>query len=388
MFLHPSLYLTALAFAWTIYWLIPARQYVFRAALLSVFSLSLVSLFVPFLGIALLISSACSYAYSRWICPRWPGKIPAAAAIAIQATLMFLPDISDISYITQGFALAGLAYFTLRNIGFVIDAYKGKLNHDFLDLLFLNSFFPTYSAGPIENIKTFNTGSCDVAFRAEYALLGVTRILIGILKFYFVVEYLVDPIIITYFPTTPEDVANANALVVLVLIILSWFGLYMSFSGYSDIAIGSSYCFGLRVRENFNFPFLARNIQEFWQRWNISIMNFTSEYIYTNYVRVTGRRFVGLFLVFIAIGAWHHLTLNYLVWGLGHASAMALLITLNRKQWYRAFQAKTREIRLVHWSLSALSRLATITFVSLLSAFANASSLDTGMTYLEGLAPW
>ncbi|MEM8630278.1 MAG: MBOAT family O-acyltransferase [Pseudomonadota bacterium] len=386
MFLTPGLYLLALGFACLVYWAVPQRHFGLRAAFLITFSLALVTLYIPALGLAVVLSSLLAYAYT-WVQGRLPGKWTAAAFIAIQVGLMLLPDLADLSVVEQAFTLTGIAYFTLRNAGFVIDVYKQKTQSKFSDLIFLNVFFPTYSAGPVENIKTLNTRSCDTGFQAEFILLGAARILVGILKFYVVTQYILDPVAKYFLPNSSAELDYSTPIGVWASLVFGWFSLYISFSGYADIAIGSSRMFGIRVRENFNFPIFATNIQNFWQRWNISIMNFTSEYVYLNFVRVTGLRVGGLFLVFLCIGIWHHFTVNYVIWGLAHATAMTVYLKLDRHERYRAFRSSVQSRRAGRWGLACCGWFLTITFVSLLSGFANAESLKGGLQVLSGLLP-
>jgi alginate O-acetyltransferase complex protein AlgI len=384
MFLHPSLYLLMLLFAAVVYWLIPRGLWVARSVFLSVLSVLLVTLMMPVLGIFLIGSTLVAYAYS-YVRLRSDSIWLAAVFVAAQVALMLGPDLTGESQAMQAAAFVGLAFFTLRNIGYVVDVYKQKTDASYLDLLFLNAFFPTYSAGPVENVKTVNSSSCDTSFDLSEILLGATRILVGILKFYYVADVLLDPVIDKNFPTTAADIAAASPGTALVLAILGWVTLYVQFSGYADIAIGSSRMFGIRIQENFNYPFLATNIQKFWQRWNMSILNFVSEYIYLNFVRQTGLRIVGLYLVFLAIGMWHRVSLGYLFWGLAHGSAMALHVTLRRQPFYQSWQEYLQSRPLIAWPTMFITWALTISFVSIVSAVGAAPNLDTSVAYLRAL---
>ena len=81
--------------------------------------------------------------------------------------------------------------------------------------------------------------------------------------------------------------------------------------------------FGVILPENFNKPFLATNIQEYWQRWHISMSGFIGTYIYKSYVRATNKRKLGIFISFVFAGLWHKISIPFLIWGIGHGSLMA-----------------------------------------------------------------
>lgn len=381
MFINPSLYLASLVFCLPIYWLLFKNDAVSRGIFLSVFSLALIGLLLPALVPLTILSSAIAYGY-KFVCKTYPSKTVAAIAGALQLLIMWLPDLTDLDKITLGMALVGLAYFTLRNIGVIIDIYKGKISPSFLDIVFLNTFFPTYSAGPVENLKTLNVNSCNATFDTSEFLVGIARVLLGILKFYFLSAVLLVPILGEFPPTAESAILEADAFTIVTAILFSWLQLYAAFSGYSDIAIGSSKLFGIRVRENFNSPFLARNIQEFWQRWNISIMNFVSEYFYLNFVRVTGRRVFGIFLAFFVMGMWHHLSWNYLIWAFAHGGAMALFMVFRRSKASVIVSDLKSNNRGFNFIWVSLSRVITIFFVSLASAIATAPDLETGLAYI------
>ena len=384
MFLHPSLYLAALLFATIVYWTIPRSQWRFRALFLTVMSSALVSLMVPSLGLFLIGSTLVAYAYQRvrrttasfWV---------AAIFVLAQIAMMIAPDLVDMGRLAHLFTLVGMTYFTLRNIGIIIDIYKGKARPTLLDILFLNAFFPTYSAGPIENIKTVNAASCDVGYDTADFQMGAVRILVGILKFYLVSGTVLKQFSTTAFPQTLAAIEAAPALMVVAMALVNWLSLYVAFSGYADIAIGSSKLFGIRIRENFNFPFLATNIQIYWQRWNISVMNFVSEYVYLNFVRKTGWRTIGIYLVFLAMGMWHRVSSNYVIWAIAHGSAMSLLVLLRRRRFYQQWQTRVAASPLLRMPVMGLGWALTMVFVSVVSAVGTAPDLAHGLAVLRAL---
>jgi alginate O-acetyltransferase complex protein AlgI len=99
---------------------------------------------------------------------------------------------------------------------------------------------------------------------------------------------------------------------------------YFQFAGYSDIAIGISLLLGYRIMENFNYPFLASNMQEFWSRYHMSLSAFCRDYIYTPIASYYRKPLLGLFATMAIIGLWHEITLPFLIWGLLQAAGIYL----------------------------------------------------------------
>lgn len=382
MFLHPSGYLLLLISTAGIYWLVPASQPKTRALILIVFSLVAIGLFSPQLAGLVVLATLAASAYrrvhaasaSRWLL---------AAFIMVQLAIMLAPDITHLSEPKAFLVTIGITFFTMRNIGYVIDLHKNKTQAGFLDLLFLNSFFPTYSAGPVENTKTFNVDTCRAGFDLSNLLMGVCRILLGILKFYYISDILLEGFLTQHFPTEAKQIAKLNFDDIYIFVVLKWITLYVAFSGYADIAIGSAKIFGLHVRENFRLPFLARNIQDFWQRWNISVMKFVSEYIYLNFVRYTGYRITGLLIVFLAIGFWHEVSLNYLAWGILHAGAMSTYVLYRRSESARHLDGWMRAQPAARFVAIGAGWLVTLTFISTVSAIGNAGSVKEAVAIVK-----
>jgi len=145
--------------------------------------------------------------------------------------------------------------------------------------------------------------------------------------------------------------------------------IYFDFSGYTDVAIASGRLFGIRLPENFNFPFLSRNLQDFWNRWHISFAQWFRDYIYfvlLRWLRVNARGLQDLsanvatiFVTFFLMGAWHGDALNWLLYGIYHGAGMSALIVVRRVT-PPALSARMLEST----ALRALSILATVSFVS------------------------
>ena len=177
-----------------------------------------------------------------------------------------------------------------------------------------------------------------------------------------------------------RDTALGGLELVLV-IVLRFLALYLNFSGYTSIAIGLAALFGLRVRENFNFPLISRNPQEFWTRWHLSLGRFINEYLYMRMLVIFRRPYLVLLGAFLAVGLWHNISAGYLIWGLGHGGAIIVFLHLRRRYagegWVSA--SPYRELLLFFgWAL-------TMANVSLMSYIANAPDIWTVISLMSRL---
>lgn len=113
--------------------------------------------------------------------------------------------------------------------------------------------------------------------------------------------------------------------------LLMWMNLYIQFSGYSDIAIGVSKMCGITVMENFNYPFIASNINDFWKRWHISLTSWSKEYVFIPIASATRKPFLAVVLAMMVIAFWHEISIRYVAWGLYHGCGIAVWHIYNRK---------------------------------------------------------
>jgi len=127
-----------------------------------------------------------------------------------------------------------------------------------------------------------------------------------------------------------HNLHNLHTYEVWGFLIVSYLIVYMDFSAYSDIAIGSSRLMGLRIMENFNWPILATNISNFWKRWHMTLAGWCQAYVYMPTLGLTRMPYLAVYMTFIAIGLWHAGSANYLAWGLYHATGVSIYITWAR----------------------------------------------------------
>jgi alginate O-acetyltransferase complex protein AlgI len=212
----------------------------------------------------------------------------------------------------------GISFFTFEFIHFAADSYSGKIESASLaDYLAFILFFPTMVAGPIKRFQEFG-GKLRVArFDPQLASRGVTRILAGLAK----KHVLADTFALWSVKLNGPQLYDARWYQ-----LVGWIGsygmqIYFDFSGYSDIAIGSGYLFGVSISENFHWPYLSRNIGEFWHRWHISLSRWIRDYVYIplgGSRRGEKRTAFNLLVAFALSGIWHGAAYNFAAWGVWH----------------------------------------------------------------------
>lgn len=219
----------------------------------------------------------------------------------------------------------GISFFTFQAISYIVDVYIGrtevqkKLHH----LALYISLFPQLIAGPIVRYH-------DIAAQLKQRTIGwaklssgIERFIIGLGKKVLLANnfaLLADEI----FAIAPEHLDPLSAWVGVICYSLQ---IYFDFSGYSDMAIGLGRMFGFEIPENFNFPYIARSIREFWRRWHISLSQWFRDYLYIplggNRLSST-RTYVNLLIVFFLTGLWHGASWTFVFWGLYHGFFMIL----------------------------------------------------------------
>ncbi|MGV3525209.1 MAG: MBOAT family O-acyltransferase [Candidatus Sericytochromatia bacterium] len=219
-----------------------------------------------------------------------------------------------------------ISFFTFEFIHYLVDSHQGKIEpHRLSDYLAFIVFFPTMIAGPIKRFQDFVPKLNAARFSWQHVSAGSWRILIGAAKKIIIADSL-DPWIQ---PLLSGDLQQQPAGVLWVALLAYSVKIYVDFSGYSDMAIGSARLFGIVVPENFNWPYLQANIGQFWRHWHISLTSWITDYVF----KPLGGSRVGLprtlLNTLIAMGVsgiWHGAAWHFLVWGLYHG----VLLGLNR----------------------------------------------------------
>jgi len=219
-------------------------------------------------------------------------------------------------------------------MSYTIDIYKGKLNptKDFISFASFVSFFPQLVAGPIERASNLLPQILKKReFKYQLGIQGLRLIFWGMFKKVVIADSLapkVNDIFDNY-----EDFGGGVLWLGAIYFAIQ---IYCDFSGYSDIAIGTSKLFGFELKSNFKFPYFSRNIGEFWRRWHISLSTWFRDYLYIPIGGSKSSRLNSLkniFIIFLVSGFWHGANWTFIVWGLIHASLFipGYLLARNRK---------------------------------------------------------
>ena len=225
----------------------------------------------------------------------------------------------------------GISFFTFQGISYLVDVYRKDtdVQRNLFHLGLYISFFPQLIAGPIVRYH-------DIALEIRQRVINVPLFTEGIIRF---IRGLAKKVI----------VANIAALIAdqvfslpgnEISVISAWLGIfcytiqiYFDFSGYSDMAIGLGKMFGFHFKENFNYPYISRSIQEFWRRWHISLSTWFRDYLYIplgGNRKGRGRTYFNLIFVFFVTGLWHGASWNFIFWGLFHG----LFLIMERSKFF------------------------------------------------------
>ena len=219
----------------------------------------------------------------------------------------------------------GISFFTFQALSYVIDVYRGQTpaEKSFFNILLYISFFPQLIAGPIVKFHDVNEALSNRTQTFEGVQTGLRRFICGLGK---------KVIIANVMGQTADAVFGADEGVLNSP--LAWLGaacymlqIYYDFSGYSDMAIGLGRMFGFHFKENFNYPYTALNVQDFWRRWHISMSTWFKEYLYIplgGNRKGKARTAVNKIIVFFCTGLWHGANWTFVVWGLYHGFFLLL----------------------------------------------------------------
>lgn len=214
----------------------------------------------------------------------------------------------------------GISFFTFQQISFLIDCYKGEIKEcSFGDYVLYITYFPKLIEGPIvmhsEMLPQFQT-IAEKTMDAERIAKGICLFVLGMGKKVILADTFGSAVNYGY-----SNLGTMHASDAVLLILFYALQLYFDFSGYCDMGRGISWMFGLELPVNFNSPYKARNIVDFWKRWHITLNRFFTKYIY---IPLGGNRvgsfkmYRNLFVVFFLSGLWHGAGWNFILWGMLH----------------------------------------------------------------------
>jgi len=229
--------------------------------------------------------------------------------------------------------LIGISYSSFKAIHFIIESYKKSIKDlHFLDFLNYLLFFPSFVSGPINRYNDFYENSARARgsrLRDDF-IPGLERIVHGLFK-KFVITVILLPHTLVHMKTPVDHLPTWQIFLGLYTYALYF---YFDFSGYTDLAIGSARLLGFNLPENFNLPFLKKNIQQLWANWHMSLTGWLTDYVYWPLVRKMRNMEMlrqhplvisnlAIIITFFLCGAWHGERVNFIVWGLYHGVGIA-----------------------------------------------------------------
>ncbi len=237
----------------------------------------------------------------------------------------------------------GISFYTFQALSYSIDVYRGKLEptRDIVQFFAFVSFFPQLVAGPIERATNLLPQFAKPrTFDYAQAVDGMRQILWGLFK-----KIVVADNCAAYVDYVYGAYSTQSGITLAIAAVLFAFQIYGDFSGYSDIAIGTSKLFGIRLMRNFDNPYFSRDIAEFWRRWHISLTTWFRDYVYIPLggSRVSKAKVVrNTFVIFLLSGFWHGANWTFLAWGAYHAVLFLPLILLGRNRKFTGVVAEDR----------------------------------------------
>jgi alginate O-acetyltransferase complex protein AlgI len=256
----------------------------------------------------------------------------------------------------SAFLPLGVSFFTFEFIHYAVDRYKNKVERGTLgEYLAFIFFFPTMVAGPIKRFQDFVP--CLRQSTTDWAAdwnRGITRILTGLVKKFAIADVLTS----LTDHLNRSDIAQAERWILPVWLFAYGWKIYFDFSAYSDIAIGSGRLFGIKIPENFDWPYARCNIAEFWRHWHMSLYKWLVDYVF---IPLGGSRgttwFVcrNIMLVMLVSGIWHGAGLNFVVWGAWHGMLLILHRLWSTRRREASEVAQLRITRFAGWLLTYVS---------------------------------
>lgn len=275
----------------------------------------------------------------------------------------------------------GISFYTFQTLSYVIDVYRGDVEPErnfFFYALFV-SFFPQLVAGPIERpgnlipqLKERHPWSNDNAIK------GAKHMIVGFFK-----KICVADLIAIYVNSVYNNAESATGFGVIIATVLFAVQIYCDFSGYTDIAIGCARIMGIKLMKNFEHPYMATGIKEFWARWHISLSGWFKDYLYIplgGNRRGEARTMLNVFIVFLVSGLWHGANWTFVIWGAVHGLYQIIGMLTRRSRdtlWGKVFK-KGSESQVVVWG----RRILTFILVSFAWIFFRANTVSDAFTLI------
>ncbi|HIV90762.1 MAG TPA: MBOAT family protein [Candidatus Eisenbergiella stercoravium] len=281
----------------------------------------------------------------------------------------------------------GISFFTFQQLSYLIDRCRGDAPHyGLMDYLSFVTFFPSLISGPIvlhaSTVPQFQDETRR-RFSAESFSRGVMQFSIGLAKKVLLADTLALAVNYGY-----ENIAALDAPAALAAAVGYTLELYFDFSGYSDMAIGVGKMFRIEIPENFNSPYRATSVKDFWKRWHMTLSRFLQTYVYFplgGSRKGKLRTFVNTMITFLVSGLWHGANWTFVFWGFLHGLGVAVAgIVGNRKaSGEKNAGRKLQDKGIRNRALRLLCQLATFAYVCMAFVFFRADSIQDGFLLLS-----
>lgn len=275
----------------------------------------------------------------------------------------------------------GISFYTFHGLSYVIDIYykRIKAEYSFIDYSLFVSYFPLLVAGPIER-ATHLLPQVKVKrdFDFEKAKEGICQIVWGLVK-----KVVIADTCAAYANAVFDHYPSMNSFSLILGAIYFAFQIYGDFSGYSDIALGTSKLFGLDLLRNFNYPYFSRDIAEFWRRWHISLSSWFRDYLYIPLGGSKGGLWMKIrntFIIFVVSGFWHGANWTYIAWGFINAVYFLPLLLSNKNR-------NNMDTIVLKWNFDSIkvifSILTTFSITCIAWVFFRAKTITDAVLYLK-----
>jgi D-alanyl-lipoteichoic acid acyltransferase DltB (MBOAT superfamily) len=275
----------------------------------------------------------------------------------------------------------GISFYTFQTLSYTIDVYRKRLDptKDLVAFSAFVSFFPQLVAGPIERATNLLPQFYKKrTFHYSKAVDGLRQILWGLFKKIVIADNCAEVVNQIF-----NNSGDYNGSTLVLGAVLFAFQIYGDFSGYSDIAIGTSRLFGFNLKQNFAFPYFSRDIAEFWRRWHISLSTWFRDYVY---IPLGGSRGIkaqqirNIFIIFIVSGFWHGANWTYIVWGALHALYFLPLLLNNKNRKHMEIVAHGKKLPSIK---EVVLILTTFALTTLAWVFFRADNMHHAWTYIS-----
>ena len=274
----------------------------------------------------------------------------------------------------------GISFFTFQKVAYLVDVYRRTVTaeHHFGRFALFAAYFPQLVAGPIERAKNLLPQlSKDVRFESSTVMSGLSLVAWGMFKKVVVADRLA--VIVNTIYDSPQNFGGISLVFATVCFA---FQVYCDFSAYSDIAIGAARTMGVKLTDNFRYPYFSLSISEFWKRWHISLSTWLTDYVYTPLTRSAiplrwyPKFLLSLLLTFLVSGLWHGANWTFVAWGALHGTYLVCSVATQslRGKFVRA--TGLARVPKIH---SALRMAMTFSLVCLSYVFFRSASLTDAL---------